>query len=373
MKKRILFALLALTMGIMLCACGDDSKESETVVATVEEIPIDEPDVEETTVVEEEVIVEDELPAGMYFSELTNEPIDESLKNQRPIAAMVDNELTALPHFGLNDADIIYEMMNSTKNGRITRFMAIVKDWEKIEQLGSIRSVRPTNFLIAAEYNAIICHDGGPEVHIASYRNEPYSNNFSGGFARVDNGKAREFTEYIMTGDLEKKFANSNVSREYNEYYPGQNFTFAPKASPIDLGKKEYAIDANTVKLPFEHNGSYLEYDEEEGVYKYFEYGEPHLDGKTGEQLAFKNVIVQMSYFAELDSNGYMIFNCITGTPTPGYYLTNGKAIEITWIKPSATEHTRYYDTEGNELKINTGKTYIGFVPNDNWQDVVIK
>ena len=65
------------------------------------------------------------IPAGMYPSELTGEPIDESLKDQRPIAVMVDNEQTALPHFGTADADVVYEMMNSTMNGRITRLMCL--------------------------------------------------------------------------------------------------------------------------------------------------------------------------------------------------------------------------------------------------------
>ena len=369
MKKKTLLVLMALAMSAVLCACGD---KEETVIATVEEIPIEEEStvVEETTM--EEVALEDELPEGMYFSELTNEPIDESLKNQRPIASMVDNEKTALPHFGLNEADIVYEMMNSTANGRVTRLMAIVKDWESIEQLGSIRSVRPTNILIAAEWNAVLCHDGGP-FYIDPYLAEPYSDNFSGGFSRVNNGKAREFTEYIMSGDLDSKFSSSNVDTEYNEYYVGAHYNFAPKVNPVDLGEKADSIDAAKVDLPFEHNGSYLKYDEEEGVYKYFEYGSAHLDGATGEQLAFENLLIQSCTFNQYDDNGYMIFNCIVGNPTPGYYVTNGKAIPVTWIKPSATEPTRYYDADGNEITINPGKTYVELVPDDNWDELVIE
>ncbi len=374
MKRRTLLTLMAFVMSVALCACGDKKEEEVVEVATVEEIPIEvettEDVVEETTT--EEVLLEDELPEGMYFSELTNLPIDESLKNQRPIAAMIDNEKTALPHFGLTDADIVYEIMNSTKNDRITRFMAIVKDWGSIEQLGSIRSTRPTNVILAAEWNAILCHDGGP-FYIDDWLAKPYSNNFSGGFARVDNGKAREFTEYIMTGDLEKKIANSKVETEYNEYYTGPHFTFAPKVNPLDLGEKADSIAASKIELPFEHNGSYLEYDEAEGVYKYFEYGQPHLDGKTQEQLSFTNLLIQKCTFSELDSNGYLIFNCLTATPTEGYYLTGGKAIPITWVNPSETEPTRYYDAEGNEITLNTGKTYIGYVPDDNWDELVIE
>lgn len=101
----------------------------------------------------------EETREGMYRSEITNEWIDESLKNQRPVAIMVDNEKTALPHYGLTEADVVYEIMNSTANGRITRLMAIVKDWGKIQQFGSVRSTRPTNIMLAAEWNAVLCHD----------------------------------------------------------------------------------------------------------------------------------------------------------------------------------------------------------------------
>lgn len=373
MKRKTLMMLTVLALSTVLYACGGE--EETTAPATegslVDQITteVEEPVAEEETVVEE--VLEDVLPEGMYFSELTNEPIDESLKNQRPIAAMVDNEIKALPHFGLTEADIVYEMMNSTANDRITRFMVLVKDWQSIEQLGSIRSVRPTNILLAAEWNAILCHDGGP-FYVDLYFKNDYADHFSGGFARIDNGKAREFTEYIVSGDLEKKFANSNVSQEYNEYYPGAHYKFAPKADPVDLGESAYSIDATKIELPFEHNGSYLEYDEETQTYKYFEYGKPHLDGATGEQLEFKNLLIQYCVFNQLDDQGYMIFNCIDAGKD-AYYVTNGKAIPCTWNKLSDTDQTRYYDKEGNEITINTGKTYVALVPHDNWDELVIE
>ena len=176
-----------------------------------------------------------------------------------------------------------------------------------------------------------------------------------------------------MPGDLDSKFSNSSVDTEYNEYYAGAHYQFAPKVNPVDLSEKADSIDATKVELPFEHNGSYLTYDEEAGVYKYFEYGKAHNDGATGEQLAFKNLLIQECTFHQYDENGYMIFNCIVGTPTAGYYVTNGKAVPVTWLKSSATEPTRYYDADGNEITINTGKTYVALVPDDNWDDLVIE
>ena len=57
--------------------------------------------------------------------------------------------------------------------------------------------MRPTNILIASEWNAVICHDGGP-FYIDEYMADPSVDNFSGTFSRVDNGKSREYTEYIL-------------------------------------------------------------------------------------------------------------------------------------------------------------------------------
>lgn len=363
MKKRLMAVLTLLAMSVSLAACGGDDTE-ETAGEDVANDVVAESNTEGS---EEEV-----LPEGMYRSELTNELIDESLKNQRPIAVMVDNESIALPHYGLSRADVVYEMMNSTMNGRITRFMVLYKDYESVDQIGSIRSVRPTNVILSAEWNAILCHDGGP-FYIDEYIAEDCTDNFSGTFSRVDNGKSREYTEYILAGDMEKNFANSDVDVEYNEYYEGAHYQFANESNPVVLGDSyEEAIEATVVDLPFPHNGSYLEYNEEDGLYYYSEYGKPHVDpGNDNQQLCFKNLLIQSCGYQQYDEHGYMIFDCIGSGY--GYYVTNGEALYVSWKKTDMTSPTRYYDAEGNEITLNTGKTYVGLVPVDDWPDVVIE
>jgi len=115
LKKRAILMLTALAMAASMAACGD--KKTDETAADSTEVAMTEAGTEST---EAETESEEVLPEGMYRSELTNELIDESLKNQRPIAVMVDNESIALPHYGLSQADVVYEMMNSTLNGRIT-------------------------------------------------------------------------------------------------------------------------------------------------------------------------------------------------------------------------------------------------------------
>ena len=370
MKKRTAILCTMLACALSLTACGKE-KETDNTAPQGEVTVNDSTAGTEVTETETEEEDTEGVPEGMYRSELTHELISSDLKDQRPIAAMVDNESIALPHYGLSKADVVYEMMNSTENGRITRLMVLVKDWEGIEQLGSIRSVRPTNVILAAEWNAILCHDGGP-FYIDEYLAEPCSDNFSGGFSRVNNGKSREYTEYILSGDLDKKFANSDVSKTYNQYYEESHFKFVKGEEVNDLSGESGAIAANTVDLPFPHNGSYLAYNSDSQVYEYYEYGKAHTDpGNNNEQLSFKNLIIQDCDFKQLDEHGYMIYNCIGSND--GYYITNGNAVKITWKKTSMASPTKYYDENGNEIRLNTGKTYIALVPSDKWSELTIE
>lgn len=63
-----------------------------------------------------------------------------------------------------------------------------------------------------------------------------------------------------------------------------------------------------------------------------------------------------------------------------GKYITNGKAIDITWKKdsvnyddPFANENfgvTHYYDANGNEITLNQGKTWVCIIL-DSYSDSV--
>lgn len=369
-KNKILILGLVIAMAAStMIGCGKE-EEDVSIVTSEPSIQVitDAPTIE---IQGEETPAEEESREGMYRSELTNEWIDEAIKDQRPIAAMVDNEKTALPHYGLTKSDIVYEITNSTANDGVTRFMVMVKDWGNIEQLGSIRSVRPTNLQIIPEWNAVICHDGGP-FYIDAYLAKDYVENFSGIFSRVDNGKAREFTEYILPGDLDKAFSSKGYSKTYTSYYPGPHYQFTTESAPVDMDSKKNVKSATKVTMPYKHNKPWLEYDEASKTYKYFEYGSAHVDpGNNNEQLSFKNLILQDARYVQFDDHGYMMFHSIDYN-RDGWFITEGKAIPITWSKEDELTPTRYFDLDGNEIVLNTGRTYVALVPDDIWSGLSI-
>lgn len=377
MKRNISCILIAaLAVTVLLGGCKKKEKEAAAPTEASEEpiiavAPSEAPATEESSEAEEEEV--EEAPAGMYASELTGEWIDESLKDQRPIAVMVDDEKTALPHFGISTSDILYEMVNSTANEGVTRFMVMVKDWGSIKQLGSIRSTRPTNLQIFPEWNAVLCHDGGPFWNENFYANK-FVERFSGTFSRVDNGKPREFTEYILPGDLEKNFKNTGYSTTYNEFYSGlPHYQFASHTKPNDLSQYSDAKTCEKISLPFHHNNPWLEYDSESKTYKYFQYNQKEVDAGNGnQQIAFTNLLLQNARMEQLDDHGYMMYYP-SESNRDGWFITQGKAIPVKWTKLNDLDATRYYDMDGNEIKINVGKTYVALIDEKEWGNIEIE
>ena len=117
------------------------------------------------------------------------------------------------------------------------------------------------------------------------------------------------------------------------------------------------------MSLTYPLTNCYFVYNEKTGLYGRFQHlsGEhdgPHMDLANNTQLAFKNLLIQNTYYEVRDEKGYLSFQC-HDTTRDGWFFTNGKGIHVTWEKTADYSATRYYDDAGNEIKLNTGKTMI--------------
>ena len=371
MRRKIsIFLVLSLIAALFTgCKASDDAAAAGSATAVLQPPPVVLPEPEEVNY--------NDLLTDQYISELTGLPIPIELKDQRPVAVMVDNEVTALDHYETAECDIVYELMNSTANNLITRLMCIRKDWKSIQRMGSIRSTRPSNIILASEYDAVLVHDGGP-YHNDQWLAKPWNHNLSGGFARIDNGKPSEFTEYITTGELEQRMAAAGFSETYDEYRPDRDTHFIFANPGTDAKPSDYGLSATPgtyVEMHFFfHNDSELRFNEQTGTYDYYEYGKLHTDAEDGEPLTFKNLIVICITFQELDGSGYLKYDLVNSKEFPGigYYVTNGEKTPITWVKESDTDIMKFYDENGEEIVMNPGKTYIGLMPYEGWNTLQI-
>ena len=314
-------------------------------------------------------IEDDTLPPeeGMVRSRLTNEWVYEEIANTRPIAVMIPNESSAIPHYNLSNASIIYE---ANVEDKITRMLAIYEDWQDLKRIGNVRSLRSYYAYWAFEWDAFIVHFGGP-FFINELLEQPTTENINGAIISDDSAFFRTtdrqapHNAYVSGKGITDIIEKKGYNLKYRGLTESSHYNFAPKAKPNTL--EQYGTDAKSATY-IDMSGCYpltrcyFEYNEEDDLYYRSQHlsgntDGPHLDEATGEQLKFKNILVQNTHYEEL-GEGYLAFQC-HDTTRDGWYFTNGKGIHVTWEKNSDYGATRYYDDNGNEITLNTGKTMV--------------
>ncbi len=311
---------------------------------------------------------------GMVRSLLTNEWVDADVAATRPIAVMIPNESNAIPHYNLSEASVIYE---ANVEGRMTRMLAIFEDWENLSKIGNVRSLRAYYAYWAFEWDAFIVHHGGP-FFINDLLAEPNTQTIdanqasdSAAFFRDANRQAPH-NSYATGSGLASVVQKKGYSLAYRGLTDKEHFVFATKDTPNDL--TQYGSDAKDATY-IDMSGCYpltrcyFEYNDDDGLYYRSQYlsgstDGAHMDAATGEQLSFKNIIVQNTKSEDI-GNGYLAFQC-HDTTRDGWYFTNGRGIHIHWSKTSDYGATKYYDDFGNEIVMNTGKTMICIVQEGN-------
>ena len=299
----------------------------------------------------------------------TNELIPAAQASLRPIAVMMPTDKKAQPSYGIGNAKILYEVM---EEGEISRQMAIIDDWQGLSRIGNIRSCRDYYISLATEWDPILIHFGGV-YYMADRISAPDINNLSGTSEYGTGGAAPGSAYFFRTADR-KAPHNAYINGEgitnacntlgYSlstrpEYYNASHFRFAEGTNTLE--QYANALPGNIIDLSniFTYTKSYFTYNPETGLYAKNIHGGPQTDGLTGAQLTFSNVIIQNTKWSKRDAKGYLAFQTIDSTGD-GYYFTRGRGIHITWKKTSDYAPTRYYDDNGNEIQLNTGKTYIG-------------
>lgn len=295
---------------------------------------------------------------------LTGLPMtDAELHNQRPVAIMINNIKAACPQVGLRNADVIYEC---TVEGGITRLMMLTTDYKMLGTVGSVRSCREYYLDFAANHDAIYVHIGGSD---AAYENI-YNRNIDDldglrmniHFRDQERMKTMAYEHTAMTnGDLlisgiETKGYRTEIDTDANT-----SFAFLPytdKQSATEGGNS-----ATNVKIPYTgvHQPRY-EYDTETEKYFRFQFiEEKHIDGETGEQISFDNVLVIECPHSNRGDALHHIDVYTTGSGK-GYYISKGKYIPITWEKSGVDAPMTLKDENGKELQMNCGTTFVNIV-----------
>lgn len=271
-----------------------------------------------------------------------------SKANQRPVAIMVNNVNVAQSRqTGLSDADIIYE---TEVEGGITRLMAVYQDISDLDKIGTVRSARYPYVDLALGHDAIYIHCGQDPTycapHLADIDDISIDTN-SKGAQRLSNGLSSEHTLYALAGDLWENI-NDNFETKLNSVVSWANFT-----------DKELALDggaATSVSVPFPAMTTNFTYDASTGLYTRLAGSTVLTDYYTNEPTQVKNVFILLTTISNYSDGKHRKVDLESGD---GYYITNGTVQFIKWSKGDATNGFKFTDTEGKEISVSAGNSWV--------------
>ncbi len=281
--------------------------------------------------------------------------------NSRPYAVMINNNSAVWKYqSGLNDAYINYEML---VEGGITREMILLKD-STSPKIQSIRSSRHYFLDYALENDAIYVHWGWSPQAQSDIKTLGINNinglTYEGSYFFRDTtikGIGYEHKGYSKMESLRK----ATEKLKYRTTTEGGNL-LEYDANPLDLGNFEGVTSATTVEIPY--SGSYSAkffYDEETKMYLRSQNNTELIDYNSKERVKTKNIIVYNVKYKTIDNYGRQdMENIGTGQ---GYFISEGKAVPITWEKKTRSGKTTYKYQNGENLVVNDGITYIGLQP----------
>ncbi len=377
MKRTIISLFLLLCLFVTGCATETEQPESSVDESSV--ASIDESGSESTTpdVSEPDESISDTSDVVGNLNLLTGiSDLPDNAVGKRPVAVMVNNISAAMPQYGIETADIIYEI---PVEGYQTRFMCIYADYTQLPEICSVRSCRKYFPALAHGYGAVYVNFGQNSVinsyvksiGIVQYNGVYYGKNlFDRDQNRLDEGYAKEHTLYFKGQNFPAQLEKDNVDMNLPDDKNGTAFKFNPEGEQI-APSEEACTD---IYINFGSNKSGFIYNPDTKTYLKTFYNRtlkddvPQIDGRTEAQLEFTNIFVlhndvMFDKTAVYNAKGDMHrkIDWQGGTNSKGYYISNGAIQEIYWIKKSESDSIKFYDKQGNELSVNCGKSYITF------------
>lgn len=357
--------IVALVLAVLLCiafvGCGTQPETSSVPASSA---PAPSASVASVPEEPEEPALPDlpPLPLAEGVNALSGLEVREDMPSgQIPVAIVIANNQRALPQRGIAAADVLFE---SVTEAGITRIMAMYADYTTMPQVGPVRSTRDQFVQLAMPMHAAQAHIG-TSVYARNLLDVSGIKDINGLFLgdtafwfdeartlpRMD-AKPNEYCWYTDAQLLQTgiDYLELDTTAEVRQMF---NFTDDAFVSEGDA----YFIDVSYTLQSF----SGFIYDEETQLYGKTIFNANHAD-EDGTPLLFTNIIL-LNCGMGLKTDG--MCTEVDFSRGDGLYFTQGGVQEITWYKGEPEDALRLLDANGEELAVQRGKSYVGFVPAD--------
>lgn len=278
---------------------------------------------------------------------------DDGTDNTRPVLAVkIDNVSRARPQTGINQADVVFEEL---VEGNLTRLVALFHSTGS-DPVGPIRSVRTSDVHILANLNRpLLGNSGGNPGVMQALRESPI----------IDVGALSPIAARFFRSP--GRPAPNNLFSNTTDLWAAGAGSEAGSAPPMFSFRRPGepwggdAVASNGVNINFGSTRVTYRWSADRGGWLRTQDGSPHVD-TDGIQASPTNVVVldidyQPTPFAVVSPEAQVVGE------GPVLVFSNGEMRQGTWRRDGPEIPTRYLDSNGNEIELLPGTTWIEFAP----------
>ncbi|MDE0135411.1 MAG: DUF3048 domain-containing protein [Acidimicrobiaceae bacterium] len=266
----------------------------------------------------------------------------------RPAAVVkIDNHPRALPQWGLNHADVVYEEL---VEARLTRFAAIFHSTDA-DVVGPVRSARTGDFALLSNLNRPIFVNSGANDYTARALRRVDAIAIIDG-AAIAKGVFERSPEKNAPHNLITDTARIYASGAAEGRTPPKYFRFRAEGEPLARGTAVSGVDVDYGQI----KASYR-WDAAAGGWARTQNGNDHTDF-DGVRIAPENVIVQFVRYRQSPADAATPEPVLTGGGE-AWIFSDGMLVRGTWERLSELDVTVFRSDNALIVPLTPGRTWI--------------
>jgi hypothetical protein len=305
---------------------------------------------------------------------LNGKPLKLGAIDKRPLLVKIDNVPLARPHYGITQADMVFEIL---VEGYVTRLAAVFQSQDP-QTIGNIRSARLADRSLTPMVRGALVYSGTSAYEMpliqsdaADGRYVDLSADYTGGYYRV-NFRPGPYNMFTSASAMRQALAAKGG--DGTQAVPAWPFFADPDHDPL-LGGMTGSVEASDLVIPYREDSAKVAYTYEPRTRTYARWqnsgGTPvrDVDGTNSQPIAAANVVIIQTEIWEvpqiIDASGAHAHDMrLTGTGQATVFR-DGRRQDVTWSRASDTDPFVFTTKTGERVIFNPGQTWIHVVPSD--------